>query len=93
MRFNRGSIHFRSNEFELALQDFDAFISIDRHAAGPYFNRGAAKDALGDRQGAIQDIRRFIEISGNDEVKKTVQKLLKQWESGSENNQYGNSNS
>lgn len=79
--FNRGAIHYSSSEFALALKDFNACIAIDPHAAGPYFNRASSKDALGDRTGAIEDIKRFIEIAGNNDWKATAEKLLKQWES------------
>ncbi len=79
--FNRGAIHFSSNSFDLALQDFDSCIAIDPHQAGPYFNRAATRDALGDRQGAIEDIKRFMEIAGEGSWRDSAQQLLDKWES------------
>lgn len=77
----------------MALQDFDACVAIVPHAAGPYFNRASSKDALGDRAGAILDIKCFIEIAGKGSWKETAEKLLKQWESASPENDAEKNNS
>ncbi len=84
--FNRGAIHYSSEEFELALKDFDRCVAIDPHAAGPYFNRASAKDALGDRAGAIEDMNRFLEIAGESEWAASAQKLLDQWQASAPDN-------
>lgn len=77
--FNRGAIHYSSQEYASALNDFDACIAIDPHAAGPYFNRASAKEALGDHDGAIADLKNFLEITSNISWKKTAQQLLDKW--------------
>lgn len=99
-RVNRGTIHLRRREAELALADFDAVIELDRRHAeahlnrgaalvmlgrpGPavasitealslgvrephkaYFNRGAAREALGDMRGAYEDYTTALEIEPN----------------------------
>ena len=95
--FNRGSLHMRRREGELALADFDAVIGIDDRNAeahlsrgsalimmqqpGPavaaitealglgvrepykaYYNRAAAREALGDTRGAFEDYSTALEI-------------------------------
>lgn len=97
IRTNRGALHLRRHEGQLALADFDAVIAIDRRNAeahlnrgaalimlnqpGPavaaitealslgvrephkaYFNRGAAREALGDLHGAYEDYSTALEI-------------------------------
>ncbi len=99
-RVNRGTIHLRRREAELALADFDSVIELDRRHAeahlnrgaalvmlgrsGPavasitealslgvrephkaYFNRGAAREALGDMRGAYEDYTTALEIEPN----------------------------
>ncbi len=91
--FNRGAIHYSSEEFDLALKDFDRCVAIDPHAAGPYFNRASAKDALGDRAGAIEDMNRFLEIAGESEWAASAQKLLEQWRAAAPDNSGKNSGS
>ena len=94
---NRGAIHLRRREGDLALADFDAVIAIDKRNAeahlnrgaalvmaarpGPavaaittalglgvrypykaYFNRGAAREALGDLRGAYEDYNTALTI-------------------------------
>ncbi len=91
--FNRGAIHYSSNSFELALQDFDSCIAIDPHQAGPYFNRAATRDALGDRTGAIEDMKRFMEIASDSSWQDAGQQLLDKWQSDSAEEQADSSNS
>ena len=78
--FNRGAIYYSSNEFEKALADFDACIVIDPHTAAPYFNRASARQALGNLDGAKEDLNRFIELSENEQWKTAARKLLSRWE-------------
>lgn len=96
-RTNRGALHLRRHEGQLALTDFDAVIAIDARNAeahlnrgaalvminqpGPavaaitqalslgvrephkaYFNRGAAREALGDLRGAYEDYSTALQI-------------------------------
>ncbi|MEQ1491019.1 MAG: tetratricopeptide repeat protein [Terricaulis sp.] len=97
LRINRGVTYMRRQQNELALEDFDAVIAIDRrhpeaqvnrgaallqlHRYGPaiasftealglgvqepykaYFNRGAAREALGDIRGAYEDYNTALDI-------------------------------
>ncbi|MBT8129876.1 MAG: tetratricopeptide repeat protein, partial [Gammaproteobacteria bacterium] len=75
-RFNRGAIHYSSEEFELALSDFDQCIAIDPHTAAPYFNRGSTRHALGNKAGAMEDLERFIQLSDNEQWKATARDLM-----------------
>ena len=69
-----------------ALADFDHCIAVEPHLAAPYFNRASTYEALGQNENAIADFKRFIELSDNEEWKKTAQQLLDKLEAGNSNN-------
>jgi len=62
-RFNRGSMHFNAGHFDKALQDFEHCVAADPHAAPPYFNLAMTREQLGDKAGAADDLKRFLELS------------------------------
>jgi tetratricopeptide (TPR) repeat protein len=78
-RFNRGVMRYENDDMQGALQDFDHCIAIDPHAPAPYFNRAGVYDALGQRDAAVTDIRRFMELTQNAAWKKSAQDLLDAW--------------
>jgi len=78
--FNRGAIYYSSGDYARAEKDFDSCIAINPHAAGPYFNRASAKDALGNRQGAIEDISHFMEMAADARWKQVGEELLQKWQ-------------
>lgn len=79
-RFNRGAMHYENNEFGPALADFDRCVAVDPHAPAPYFNRAAVYDALGKRTEAVADLNRFMELTDNENWKKSARDILKAWE-------------
>ena len=79
-RFNRGAIRYANGDYAGALEDLDRCIAVDPHAPGPYFNRAATYRAMGRREQAVADLRRFMEVAGNPEWKKTAQRLLEEWQ-------------
>lgn len=78
-RFNRGAMLYEKDEMGKALTDFNHCIAVDPHAPGPYFNRAAVYDAMGKRLEAVADLERFMELTDNENWKKSAQDILKAW--------------
>jgi tetratricopeptide (TPR) repeat protein len=62
--FNRGDIYALMGRYPLAISDYTKALDLGHHnQAGLYSSRATARSRLGDRDGAIADIRRVIELS------------------------------
>lgn len=55
---SRGLVYFRLNNMQKSILDFDAALKAHARQPGSLYTRGLAKRALGDAQGAEQDIER-----------------------------------
>ncbi len=53
---SRGFVHFRLDQFELAIRDYDAAIAAEPKVASSFYVRGLAKARRGDRRGADADL-------------------------------------
>jgi len=78
-RFNRGAMLYGEGKLGLALADFDHCVAVDPHAPTPYFNRAAVYDAMHNRKEAVADIERFMELTDNENWKRSAQEILKAW--------------
>ena len=58
----RGSAHLFSGNVSLAIVDFDAAIACDPASASAYYDRGVARETLGDTVGAESDYQRAREL-------------------------------
>lgn len=79
-RFNRGALRYGAKDFKGAYEDFDYCIAVDPHLPGPYFNRAVAYDALGDREMAVKDVERFLQIEDDEVFRKQAQEVLNLWQ-------------
>jgi len=75
-RFNRGSMHFNASRFDQALIDFERCIAVDPHAPPPYFNLAMTREQLGDKDGAIADLKRFLELAQSEDWRDIAEKKL-----------------
>lgn len=78
-RFNRGAMLYAKEDFEKALADFDHCIAVDPHSAAPYYNRASTFKALQRDDEATADLERFIQLTDNEEWKKSAEELLTNW--------------
>ena len=62
------SFHQRG-EYQKAIEQYDIAIEIDSEYAAAYYDRGSAKSDLKDRQGAIADYNKAIEIDPKSAIK------------------------
>lgn len=79
-RFNRGSLYFAKGEYEKAVTDFDHAVAVNPHAAAPWFNLAIAKQSLGNQPGAEADMKRFLELTDNEQWRKTAKETLDAWQ-------------
>ncbi len=59
--------------FKAAVKDFDEAIKLKSKDAEAYYNRGLAKNILGDKQGALKDLNKAGKLGlkqAYDEIKK-----------------------
>lgn len=75
-RFNRGAMRFGNRDLTGALEDFDHCIALDPHLPGPYFNRATVQDALGNKDAAVADLERFLQISQNPSWNSQAEEML-----------------
>ena|GEM_PF-996361 len=75
-RFNRGSMHFNAQRFDQALIDSERCIAVDPHAPPPYFNLAMTREQLGDTDGAIADLKRFLELAQSEDWRDIAEKKL-----------------
>jgi tetratricopeptide (TPR) repeat protein len=61
--FEQGNTYFKQKKYNEALSSFDKAVEISPNHSRAYNNRGVAKRALNDTQGAITDFSRSIEIN------------------------------
>ena len=78
--FNRGALLFNMNNFEKALEDFTFCIKKRPEVGPPYFNRAFTYEQLHDIKAAKADLKKFKEISTNEEWKKIAQGKLDEWD-------------
>ena len=77
--FNRGALLFNMNNFEKALEDFSFCIKARPEVGPPYFNRAFTYEQLHDIESAKADLKKFQEISKNEEWKKIAQGKIDEW--------------
>ncbi len=78
--FNRGALYFNTNKYEKALEDFSACIKSQPDVAPPYFNRAFTYEQLHDFEKAKADLKKFIELTDNEEWKKLAQDKITEWD-------------
>ncbi len=72
----RGQVQMNKNEFALAEQDFTKALEIDQNLPNAYLNRAISYVELGQNDKAIADANKVLEISTDEELKKTAQDIL-----------------
>ena len=78
-RFNRGTLLYGEARYKEALADFDVCIQAAPETAGPYFNRAVTREAMGDQDGAMSDMNRFLALSDNPEWNKVARETMASW--------------
>jgi len=66
----QGTVAFDLGNIQLAMQHLNKAIRVDSNFKRAYFLRSGAKSALGDFEGAIQDINKVLQLSPVDESPK-----------------------
>ncbi|MFM2285876.1 MAG: hypothetical protein RLZZ543_1373 [Bacteroidota bacterium] len=64
--YNRGLCLFRKRQYKAALADFNAILDKNIESARSYNQRGLTRSALGDQNGAINDISDAIILQPNE---------------------------
>jgi protein O-mannosyl-transferase len=74
---NRSVLYLETGKYEEAAEDLNRVIELDRENYRYYYNRAFSRLQLGDREGAIKDYRKSLELNPGDEItKKQLQILL-----------------
>ncbi len=74
---NRSVLYLETGKYAEAAEDLDRLIELDRNNYRYYYNRAFSRLQLGDREGAINDYRKSLELNPDDEVtRKQLQLLL-----------------
>jgi tetratricopeptide (TPR) repeat protein len=60
--YNQGNAYLDSGRYELAAEAFTRAIELESTFAHGYLNRGIAREAMGDKDGAGEDYRRTLEL-------------------------------
>ncbi|MCB0721961.1 MAG: tetratricopeptide repeat protein [Ignavibacteriae bacterium] len=72
----KGLAYFNMGQYEDAIKAFDDAIVINDEYAITYLLRGSAKQALGDRDGAVADYQKVLELDpGNEDAQKNLEIL------------------
>jgi len=58
------------------MDDFNKALELDPNLAQAYYNRGRAYQALGDREKAIADFQKVLEISQDADLRQRAQQHL-----------------
>jgi tetratricopeptide (TPR) repeat protein len=58
-----GALSYAQGEYEQAIEDYDRAIALDPEFAGAYHNRGVAYRLMDNRDAAIADFERVLELS------------------------------
>ncbi len=78
-RFNRGALYFEQGRFVRAREDFEHCVATDPHAAAPRFNLAMTLDAMGQRDKAVGELRRFLKINKHGGWRSIATKQLERW--------------
>jgi tetratricopeptide (TPR) repeat protein len=62
---NRGIAYAKKNEYQSAISDFDIATRLNPGDAATFFNRGIAKQKIGDIIGGNADLRRAADLNPN----------------------------
>ena len=78
--FNRGSLLFEAEKYELALADFNRCIELEPAVPAAYFNRASTYEAMGQRDKAIGDLEHFLTLNPEESWAEVARNMLKQWD-------------
>jgi Tfp pilus assembly protein PilF len=73
---NRAVLYLETEKFAEAKNDLDRLISIDSRNYMYYYNRAFSKLHLGDREGAINDYRKVLQLNPDDTAAKNQLQIL-----------------
>ncbi len=59
---NRGFQYYNAGQYNLAIQDFDQAIRLNPEDAWSFYNRGQAKQKMGDAAGGNADINKALQL-------------------------------
>lgn len=59
----RGNVYFAKENYEMAMQDFDAIVDCHPRAARSYFDRGIVNFAMGNDELAMDDIEKAFALN------------------------------
>lgn len=65
--YNNGNLKMKSNNFKMAIQDYNKAIELNPKYTNAYKDRALSKSYLGDYYGAIRDYDRIIELNPEDD--------------------------
>lgn len=61
------------------MDDLDSAIKLDSGFVAARFNRASLHEVMGNRQLAVADLQRFLDIAPSQQWKDAAKKLLQQW--------------
>lgn len=65
---NRGLVYYKKGEYKKAIEDFDKTLQLEESAI-TYYNRANCFQALDEKQEAIRDYKKYLELDPEDRIK------------------------
>ena len=65
-------------DYDLAIADYNKAIELMPDLAEAYYNRGVARKMKGEKEEAIRDFERFLELSEDEYWRECAEKQLKE---------------
>jgi len=75
-----GTVYYYTNRGEEAAKRYQDALAIDPDHKNALFNMGIAKDAMGDREGAVLWWHRFLEVAGDDPHAEPIREMIAEYE-------------
>lgn len=73
-----GFLSMRTGQYDKAIGRFERLLEINPNESQAYFLLGEAHEGLGDKENAVKAYQSFVDMTKNEEAKKTVEARIKE---------------
>lgn len=73
-----GFLSMRTGQYDKAIGRFERLLEINPSESQAYFLLGEAYEGLGDKENAVEAYQSFVDMTKNEEAKKTVEARIKE---------------